>query len=221
MREFGVVVLHFYVQEIKRERLTVPVETAVDDLVVTINILKPHNRALDGFERRSLRVSFKFDDLLDQTCRFIVIIHSFNWKWDLEKIFRAEPRFREALKTVPQTRCLLKVSGSFHVILLTFQLTPHWKYVLRGENSLLDVHSLFKCSADFGTRSDLGDVVPKVEDFNFVCFFNEEFINRIITESHYCLFIVSFFHSKSHLYCLVYWELFKTDKVSLVIFIHS
>ncbi|VDD93237.1 unnamed protein product [Enterobius vermicularis] len=92
----------YFPNEIKRERLTVPVETAVDDLVVTINILKPHNRALDGFERRSLR------------------------------------------------------------------LTPHWKYVLRGENSLLDVHSLFKCSADFGTRSDLGDVVPKVEDFNFI-----------------------------------------------------
>lgn len=92
----------YFPNEIVHARLNGPVETAVNDFVVTINILRPHNRALDGLERRNLRLS------------------------------------------------------------------SQWKYVLRGENSLLDVHALFKCSSDYGTKSDLGDVVPKVEDFNFM-----------------------------------------------------
>uniref|UniRef100_A0A158R5Y0 snRNA-activating protein complex subunit 3 n=1 Tax=Syphacia muris TaxID=451379 RepID=A0A158R5Y0_9BILA len=102
-REGGILKYGDYFQnEITGSRSDVPVSTTVNDFVVTINILRPYNHALDGQERRNLR------------------------------------------------------------------LAPHWKYVLRGENSLLDVHALFKCSSDYGTSSELGDVMPKVEDFNFM-----------------------------------------------------
>lgn len=92
----------YMLNEIKHSRSGTPVETSVDDIVVTLNILKPHNRPLDQYERRNIK------------------------------------------------------------------LEPYWKYVIRGDNSLLDVHALFKCSSDYGTKSDLGDVVPKLEDFNFM-----------------------------------------------------
>ncbi|VDN27348.1 unnamed protein product [Gongylonema pulchrum] len=45
------------------------------------------------------------------------------------------------------------------------QLRSYWRFLLRGETSLLELHSLFRCSADFGTAVEEGQA-PKIQDFN-------------------------------------------------------
>ncbi|MCP9262286.1 hypothetical protein DINM_005566 [Dirofilaria immitis] len=44
-------------------------------------------------------------------------------------------------------------------------LRPYWRFLLRGETSLLELHSLFRCTADYGTAVD-EDRVPQLHDFN-------------------------------------------------------
>ncbi|KAL3995354.1 snRNA-activating protein of 50kDa MW C terminal family protein [Acanthocheilonema viteae] len=44
-------------------------------------------------------------------------------------------------------------------------LRPYWRFLLRGETSLLELHSLFRCTADYGTAVD-EDKVPQLHDFN-------------------------------------------------------
>uniref|UniRef100_A0A915PPF3 snRNA-activating protein complex subunit 3 n=1 Tax=Setaria digitata TaxID=48799 RepID=A0A915PPF3_9BILA len=46
-------------------------------------------------------------------------------------------------------------------------LRPYWRFLLRGETSLLELHSLFRCTADYGTAVD-EDKVPQLHDFNMV-----------------------------------------------------
>ncbi|MFH4977368.1 hypothetical protein AB6A40_004077 [Gnathostoma spinigerum] len=47
-------------------------------------------------------------------------------------------------------------------------LHPYWKFLLRGETSLTDFHSLFRCSADFGISIPNKDETPELYDFNFI-----------------------------------------------------
>ncbi|VDK88011.1 unnamed protein product [Onchocerca ochengi] len=74
-------------------------QSVVNDIVVTVVILKPYNKALEYLEKRNAT------------------------------------------------------------------LRPYWRFLLRGETSLLELHGLFRCTADYGTAVD-EDKVPQLHDFN-------------------------------------------------------
>ncbi|KHN82427.1 snRNA-activating protein complex subunit 3 [Toxocara canis] len=46
------------------------------------------------------------------------------------------------------------------------RIKPYWRFRLRGETSLIEMHSLFKCSADYGTTMDAVEEIPKLTDLN-------------------------------------------------------
>uniref|UniRef100_A0A0M3IA18 snRNA-activating protein complex subunit 3 n=2 Tax=Ascaris TaxID=6251 RepID=A0A0M3IA18_ASCLU len=46
------------------------------------------------------------------------------------------------------------------------RIKPYWRFRLRGATTLIEMHSLFKCSADYGATMDVVETIPKLTDLN-------------------------------------------------------
>uniref|UniRef100_A0A914S1P3 Uncharacterized protein n=1 Tax=Parascaris equorum TaxID=6256 RepID=A0A914S1P3_PAREQ len=75
-----------------------------------------------------------------------------------------QPHERRALRVifVSSPFILLECLGPIAAI------RPYWRFRLRGATTLIEMHSLFKCSADFGATMDVVETIPKLTDLNKV-----------------------------------------------------